>query len=505
MQTKAMSEKQLLALRAGSARESGRRGWRAGSSAEGALSLPVVAGALLLMAAAAAGAGYLLGAIGVAAVTALAAAAASAASGWLMAEARRNAAELDRLVRGLAQSDKVGLAHYRLTRPWLFIAQKLIESHSSLLAQLQQLQGAAQKCEVALRVAQAAQRHAEAIVNSLSDAVLVTNSFGEILFANPEAERLFRFELDTVRGKPLREEIAQDAVVHLVEQAIRRGVQARRLSEEISLTPNGKQHWYKAVTAGVTENGTEQLGVVVVLREVTAEKAAQRRSAEFVSAVSHEIKTPLTSVKAYAEMLADEEAESDPATRQKFLGIIESQTDRMTRMLESMLDMARIESGVVRVEKKPIPLNELLEAGARLMQPAAADKNITIEARLSSLYLGVEADADMMSRVVMNLVSNAIKYTDAGGRVVLRSHLEQDQASFEVSDSGHGIPPEAMARLFQKFYRVEQNNKFAPGTGLGLALVKHIVEEVHGGKVEVESEVGKGSTFRVLLPLHRTS
>jgi two-component system phosphate regulon sensor histidine kinase PhoR len=204
-------------------------------------------------------------------------------------------------------------------------------------------------------------------------------------------------------------------------------------------------------------------------------------------------------------MLADGDADGDPETQQKFLNIIEVQTDRMTRLLEGMLDMARIESGVVRVEKKFVSLNELIEGGVKLMQPAATDKNISVESRLSSLYLGVKVDSDMMSRVVMNLISNAIKYTDAGGRLIVRSLLAGDQLAFEVEDNGRGIPADAMPKLFQKFYRVKENANVAPGTGLGLSLVKHIVEEVHGGKIEVESQFGKGSVFRVKLPVERVN
>jgi len=135
------------------------------------------------------------------------------------------------------------------------------------------------------------------------------------------------------------------------------------------------------------------------------------------------------------------------------------------------------------------------------MSPRAKEKGIELAAQLSPLHIGIEADRDMMNRVVMNLVSNAIKYTDSGGRVIVRTKMLDHEACLEVEDTGRGIPPESMERLFDKFYRVPANKDAAPGTGLGLALVKQIVEQVHGGRIEVESEVGKGSTFRVLLKL----
>jgi two-component system phosphate regulon sensor histidine kinase PhoR len=368
---------------------------------------------------------------------------------------------------------------------------------------LRERQTALQKLEFSQSLVQAGQRRAEAILGSLSDAVVLTNAFGELVLANVEAERLLGFKLDKVRGKSVRQIFKSTALNQIIEQVGQRSGGTQRHSEELTLESAGKSLWFKASVASVTDRTTEPIGIVTVLRDITAEKAAQARSAEFVSAVSHEIKTPLASVKAYAEMLADGDADGDPDTQQKFLSIIEVQTDRMTRLLDSMLDIARIESGVVRVDKKLVSLNEMVEGGAKLMAPAAADKNLTINQKLSSLYLPVCVDPDMMSRVVMNLISNAIKYTDRGGQITLRSQIQNNGAIFEVEDNGHGIPADALPRLFQKFYRVKENAGVAPGTGLGLSLVRHIVEEVHGGKVEVESEVAKGSTFRVRLPLEQ--
>ncbi len=369
------------------------------------------------------------------------------------------------------------------------------------MQQLRERQSTTQKLEFSLRLAQTAQRRAEAIVHGLRDAVLVTNPFGDLLLANREAERLFQFQADALRGKPLRQAVAAPEITRVVENFIQRGASHQRHAEEVTATVGGKSHWFHVTVARVADPAGEPLGLAAVLRDISNEKAAKARAAEFVSAVSHEVKTPLASVKAYAEMLADGDAEGDAETQQKFLGIIQTQTDRMTRLLEGMLDIARIESGVVRIDKKVMSLNDLIEGGVKLMTPQAGDKGQTIESRLSSLALGVAVDPDMMSRVVMNLISNAIKYTDRGGCITVRSRMASDHAIFEVADTGRGIPADALPKLFQKFYRVKENSHVAPGTGLGLSLVKHIVEEVHGGTIEVESEVGKGSVFRVKLPL----
>jgi two-component system phosphate regulon sensor histidine kinase PhoR len=236
-----------------------------------------------------------------------------------------------------------------------------------------------------------------------------------------------------------------------------------------------------------------------VLTDITHEKAIQKRNAEFVSSVSHEMKTPLASVRAYVELLADGDAE-DEQTREEFLGVIHGQTERLQRLIDNLLNLSRIEAGVVNVNKAPRSLNELLEEASNVLQPAATHKNIQLVTELSPLYLGVLADRDTLLQAAINLVSNALKYTPDGGRVTIRSRLDGDNVVFEVQDTGVGLSPEDRLKVFEKFYRVKKDQQMASGTGLGLPLVKHIVEDVHAGKIEVESELGQGSTFRIILP-----
>jgi two-component system, OmpR family, phosphate regulon sensor histidine kinase PhoR len=152
------------------------------------------------------------------------------------------------------------------------------------------------------------------------------------------------------------------------------------------------------------------------------------------------------------------------------------------------------------VNKSALSLNELLTEAVGVMQPAAEDKQISLASEFSPLYLGVLADRDMLLQAAINLLSNAVKYTKTGGNVTLRSRLSDQEVVFEVQDTGVGLSPEDCQRVFEKFYRVKKDRDMAQGTGLGLALVKHIVEDVHGGRIEVASEPGQGSTFRVSLP-----
>ncbi|MBW8884839.1 MAG: ATP-binding protein, partial [Planctomycetia bacterium] len=190
----------------------------------------------------------------------------------------------------------------------------------------------------------------------------------------------------------------------------------------------------------------------------------------------------------------------DDATREEFLGVINSQADRLQRLIDNLLNLARIEAGVVAVNKNPLSLNELLAEALGVMERAAKDKNITLSAEYCPLYLGVLADRDMLLQAAINLLSNAVKYTKPGGSVTLRSRMNDQEVVFEVQDTGVGLSPEDCQKVFEKFYRVKKDREMAQGTGLGLALVKHIVEDVHSGRIEVSSELGQGSTFRVSLP-----
>ena len=165
-----------------------------------------------------------------------------------------------------------------------------------------------------------------------------------------------------------------------------------------------------------------------------------------------------------------------------------------------MLNLARIEAGVVQVSKQPQSLNELLAESLHIVQPSAEAKRIRLVSELSPLYLSVFADRDMLLQAAINLLSNAVKYTSNGGKVVLRSRLDDNQVRFDVQDTGVGLSEENCSRVFEKFYRVKKDQVMASGTGLGLPLAKHIIEDVHGGSLTVESILGQGSTFIATLP-----
>jgi two-component system phosphate regulon sensor histidine kinase PhoR len=340
------------------------------------------------------------------------------------------------------------------------------------------------------------------IVAGVGEPILAVNRYDEVLLANAEAEKVFGLA-HSGSAKPEQEKRhveawhAGEKFDHWLSDLRRRNAPLRRAEEFEFETAEGRRS-FRVAAANLVAEG-EVGGCVLTLRDVEAHKEAQKRHAEFVSAAGHEMRAPLAGIKAYVELLADGDAE-DEASREEFLGVIHNQTDRLQRLIDNLLNIARIEAGVVKVSKQSRGVNEILAEAAGVVGPSAEAKNITLHTDLSPLYLGALVDRDMLLQAVINLLSNAVKYTPAGGHVTLRSRLADSELLIEVEDTGVGLSEEDCLRVFEKFYRVEKDKSMAVGTGLGLALAKHIVEDVHGGKLTVRSKLGVGSTFAFTLP-----
>jgi two-component system phosphate regulon sensor histidine kinase PhoR len=368
-------------------------------------------------------------------------------------------------------------------------------------ALVRQMRGELDDLRIRSRLSERQKRHTEAIIYSLRDAVVVVDEQHRLLMANEPAARLLGFDAVDARGKPLAEVCGgahQEFVEFLRQSALSRVEGTRREM----VFPLGEQpHTFDTIVSCV-QDGQRASGVVAVLHDITREKEVSQMKNDFVSHVSHELKTPLASITAYSEMLADGEA-NDEETRTEFYHVIQTQAQRLNRLIEDILNISRIESGLIKVHKKPVSLSILIEQQMSMIEKFAAEKNITVTRQTPIIFDQVYADKDMLSQVIVNLLSNAVKYTPSGGSV--RIGAEVDEAArlvkVTVTDTGVGIPPEEIEHLFGKFYRVAANNKHAKGTGLGLNLVKQIVEKVHNGRVFVTSEVGVGSTFGFELPL----
>ncbi|MBN2560679.1 MAG: PAS domain-containing protein [Phycisphaerae bacterium] len=366
---------------------------------------------------------------------------------------------------------------------------------------------------LALSLADTQKRHIEEVKNSIPDPLLVTDAFDQLILANTAAGSVFGFDCKEALRKPLASVIADEKLVRMIQQAREVDTRAahRRAEHEMGSRIYALTMSPVSPTSG-SESGcesgdgpSESHGVVVLLRDITKEREATKMKSEFVARAAHELRTPLSSIRAYVEMLVDGEA-ADEKTREEYYNIIETSADRLGRLIDNMLNISRIEAGTVRINREPVSVAMIVKEAADVARPQAEEKGLTFTEDLTAVVYRVLADRDMLYQAVLNLLSNAIKYTPKGGRVHVRvtAHEESHVINVDVSDTGAGIPKEDLPRMFQKFFRVEANKKMAKGTGLGLNLVKHIVETIHEGKMTLTSEVDKGSTFGMVLPLLET-
>lgn len=388
--------------------------------------------------------------------------------------------------------------------------QKKSDYEISLEKQTSQLQ-------VQLQLSQRQKRNTEAIIYGIRDAVVVIDEFDKVLMANDAAEKLFKFDFKNAQHKNLAEVIDSEKndFVNVLHQVKLNGV--RHTRRELKFPAGGKNHIFNCIVSCVydgavpddTQAGDKHehvCGAVAVLHDITREKEVSQMKDDFVSHVSHELKTPLASITAYSEMLLDDEID-DEKTRKEFYSVIQNQAKRLNRLIEDILNTARIESGLIKVKKEPVSLTILIEEQMQMMKNYAGEKNIVLSwantCQKPIIFDQVMADKDMMSQVIVNLLSNAVKYTPAGGSIKVDTQVDEivSVARVSVTDTGVGIPETEIEHVFDKFYRVEANKKQAAGTGLGLNLVKQIVEKIHDGRVFVKSKPGQGSTFGFELPL----
>ncbi len=355
--------------------------------------------------------------------------------------------------------------------------------------------------EIRCRVSEVQQRQTEAVLHALRDGVLVTNAFGDIVVANEAAGLILGFDPTEAIHRPLEDVVRDRKFCQLIQDASETAnfAERRHIEHEIRVDTS---RIFDVTLACIENHKHEVAGVVTILHDLTRVREISQMKSDFVSKASHELRTPLASIRAYVEMLVDGEADNENA-RQEFYRIIQDETERLGRLIDNMLNISRIEAGIVQIERENVDFKSLIKRAVDTLEPSAREKNISLITKLAEVDLTVEGDGDMLYQVVLNLVSNAVKYTPEGGRITIAADSDNLTRCvlFSVSDTGLGIPPDAMDRLFEKFYRVENYKRIAKGTGLGLSLCKHIVETLHHGQIGVDSELGMGSKFWALIPM----
>ncbi len=342
-------------------------------------------------------------------------------------------------------------------------------------------------------------RRTEAILQGLGDGVIVTDARLNVVMVNPMARHIFAVDRAPA-GVPLKEIIAEAALSDLLLAACTN--QSKPVMGEITLPgvrPDHPRVYHILATTVLDENG-EVSAVIAVLRDITSRKELEDMKTSFLSVVSHELKTPLNSIKGFVDIILMGKTGRINDTQRDFLTIVKTQTNQLQNLINDLLEFSRLESGQVRLRIEDVALREVAAAVVEKLSPLAQSSQITLSCTIPEGFPVIQADLMRVEQVVTNLVDNAIKFTPTGGRVTIGGEDCGDMVEIAVSDTGIGIPPEEQSRVFDRFYQVDSSSTRAyRGTGLGLTICRHIVEQ-HHGHIWVESEQGRGSTFRFRLP-----
>lgn len=333
----------------------------------------------------------------------------------------------------------------------------------------------------------------ETTLQNIPSATLLVNSYGEVVIANETFLNFFN------RGNKIKKAHYDTVIEHKdVKRMIKEAIATEKpINETIEHNVNVHKKYFDAAVVPVLSKKRKRIeGIVIVLHDITQLKTLEQMRKDFVANVSHELKTPITSIKGFTETLLDG-AKEDKNTLEMFLDIILKESNRIQVLVSELLELSKIEQAN-HFNMVKVNLPQKVFNSVEVVYPLAEKKNIKFNLELEK-NLFVLAEPSKLKQVMINLLSNAINYSPEDAEITVKVYLKADECIVEIIDQGIGIAPEEITRIFEKFYRVDKaRSRDSGGTGLGLAIVKHIIE-VFNGEIDVESELGKGSTFRIKL------
>jgi PAS domain S-box-containing protein len=341
--------------------------------------------------------------------------------------------------------------------------------------------------QLGLRFDQLRRERAEtaALVESMIEGVVAADPRGKIVTANSAARRILGYKFD--EQLPDFAELFRVKAAREVVDTVMKGTAVR--DREIELDERTLVMNARPLPPG---------GAVLVLHDLTELKRLESMRRDFVANVSHELKTPLTSISGYAETLLTDVP--DPETTRRFIGTIAGNAHRMQRLVDDLLDLARLEAGRWRPEPEPIDVGAVCREVWDTLGEGSRTPTVDLRVEIEPGAEEIVADPDAVRQILTNLLENSLRYTPAGGRIICRSALQDEGIVLAISDTGSGIVPEHLPRIFERFYRSDPSrSRDQGGTGLGLAIVKHLVE-AHGGRVSADSELGIGTTITCWFP-----
>ena len=336
-----------------------------------------------------------------------------------------------------------------------------------------------------------------AVLTSMTEGVLAVDNEERIIRINSSAARLLDIAYSTAKAQKIQEAVRNVSLYKFIKSTL----SSKESFEEVISIQRGEEKFLHLHGTTLFDAEGKRIGALIVINDITRIKRLERIRQDFVSNVSHELKTPITSIKGFVETLRDGAFE-DKDTMMKFLGIIEKHADRLNSIVEDILMLSRIEQDEMekQIETERKDVCEIINNVVLICSIKAAEKEIELTTDCAG-DIFINCNSSLMEQALINLVDNSIKYSDPGKRITIRALSDPGNIILEVSDNGWGIPASDIPRIFERFYRVDKaRSRALGGTGLGLSIVKHIVQS-HNGKISVISEIGTGSTFRIILPI----
>jgi two-component system phosphate regulon sensor histidine kinase PhoR len=328
------------------------------------------------------------------------------------------------------------------------------------------------------------------VLANLTDGVVMTDSEEKILLTNPAAERLFTFKQTDVTGRPLIEAVHDYEIDEIVKKCLSTGRE-----QTVQLESAGR--FLRVVAVPITPGHSS--ATLILFQDLTEMRNLQTMRRELIGNISHDLRTPIAGIKAMVETLQDG-ALNDKSAAVDFLARIDGEVDRLTQMVTELTELSHIETGKAELRRVLTNINLLIEEVAARMGPLAAGRPVTITTDLSPNPPMIKVDRDRIRQTLINLVHNAIKFNNPGGKIVISTKFDTEFVTVDVADTGVGISKEDLPHVFERFYKADKARSRG-GSGLGLAIAKHTIQ-AHGGNISAKSEEGKGSTLTFTLPMN---
>ncbi|MGG0175498.1 two-component system histidine kinase PnpS [Gottfriedia acidiceleris] len=373
-------------------------------------------------------------------------------------------------------------------------ARTLAESNESTTMLSQAMNVLAKNLQEMTSQQEMQQDRLNTLIHNIGSGVVLINSRGHVNLINKTYRETFKIDSRSILGELYYDAFKHKEVIEIVEEIFLKEIKVRK---QIILPLSIERKHFEIYGAPIIGINHEWKGIVLVFHDISELKKLEQVRKDFFANVSHELKTPITSIKGFTETLLDGAMENDELCK-NFLSIILTESDRMQTLIQDLLDLSKIEQQNFKLDLAEVSAKQVIEDVQQMLTQKAEEKNIDFKLYLNS-PLVVYADALRLKQVIINLVDNAIHYTPAGGKVFITASETNDHIVLKVNDTGVGIGKEDISRIFERFYRVDKaRSRNSGGTGLGLAIVKHLVE-AHKGKIEVESKLGHGTSFIVTL------